>query len=571
MKPNRNNKVSPVEKVQCHAIGIDLGTTNSCAAVWKRGRVEIIANDKGSRTTPSCVSFTETEHLTGDAAKNQIGLNSANTIYGVTRLIGRTFSDESVQHNMKLWPFKVVAGIETKKDRKPMIAVSHKGEEKQFSAEEISAMVLMKMKESAECYLGSKVTDAVVTVPAHFNASQRQATKDAGDIAGLNVIRIINEPVAAAVAYAVNKRKQTSTKLAEKVIIFDFGGGTLDVCLLTIDKHDFKVKAIVGDAYLGGDDIDDRMVSHFAGYFERKHGKDISGNPRALARLRTACERAKRELSSACETTIEINCLFESIDFFSVVSRSLFEKLNVDLFKRCIDCVKKCVQDGEMKMSDIHTVVLVGGSSRIPKVQQMLQDLFEGKKLYRDINPDESVAYGAAILSKMLCGEKNTSNCKFADLTPLSLGVEVYGGWMSVVVPKNITIPTKKTRGYTTKYDNQTTIRFSVYEGEKLKAIENKLLDEFDFTDIPKAPAGIPKFDVYFDINSLGILTVTAEYRGTTNKQQITITNCSSTGQFKIALERMIKDTNKINPNNFMAFAGAMLKSIRNKLKQMAC
>ncbi|XP_027368059.1 heat shock cognate 70 kDa protein-like isoform X3 [Abrus precatorius] len=383
------------------AIGIDLGTTYSCVGVWQHDRVEIIANDQGNRTTPSYVGFTDTERLIGDAAKNQVAMNPINTVFDAKRLIGRRFTDASVQSDIKLWPFKVIAGP----GDKPMIQVSYKGEEKQFAAEEISSMVLMKMREIAEAYLGSTVKNAVVTVPAYFNDSQRQATKDAGVIAGLNVMRIINEPTAAAIAYGLDKK---ATSVGEKnVLIFDLGGGTFDVSLLTIEEGIFEVKATAGDTHLGGEDFDNRMVNHFVQEFKRKNKKDISGNPRALRRLRTACERAKRTLSSTAQTTIEIDSLYEGIDFYSPITRARFEELNMDLFRKCMEPVEKCLRDAKMDKRSVHDVVLVGGSTRIPKVQQLLQDFFNGKELCKSINPDEAVAYGAAVQAAILSGEGN--------------------------------------------------------------------------------------------------------------------------------------------------------------------
>ncbi|CAN6442622.1 unnamed protein product [Victoria cruziana] len=383
------------------AIGIDLGTTYSCVGVWQHDRVEIIANDQGNRTTPSYVAFTDTERLIGDAAKNQVAMNPIHTVFDAKRLIGRRFSDSSVQSDIKLWPFKVVAGP----GDKPMINVQYKGEEKQFAAEEISSMVLIKMREIAEAYLGSTVKNAVVTVPAYFNDSQRQATKDAGVIAGLNVMRIINEPTAAAIAYGLDKK---AGSVGEKnVLIFDLGGGTFDVSLLTIEEGIFEVKATAGDTHLGGEDFDNRMVNHFVQEFKRKHKKDITGNPRALRRLRTSCERAKRTLSSTAQTTIEIDSLFEGIDFYSTITRARFEELNMDLFRKCMEPVEKCLRDAKMDKSSIHDVVLVGGSTRIPKVQQLLQDFFNGKELCKSINPDEAVAYGAAVQAAILSGEGN--------------------------------------------------------------------------------------------------------------------------------------------------------------------
>ncbi|XP_061347555.1 heat shock 70 kDa protein isoform X3 [Gastrolobium bilobum] len=391
------------------AIGIDLGTTYSCVGVWQNDRVEIIPNDQGNRTTPSYVAFTDTERLIGDAAKNQVAMNPQNTVFDAKRLIGRKLSDPSVQNDMKLWPFKVVAGP----GDKPMIVVNYKGEEKKFSAEEISSMVLTKMREVAEAFLGHPVKNAVITVPAYFNDSQRQATKDAGAISGMNVLRIINEPTAAAIAYGLDKK--ASRKGEQNVLIFDLGGGTFDVSILTIEEGIFEVKATAGDTHLGGEDFDNRMVNHFVSEFRRKNKKDISGNARALRRLRTACERAKRTLSSTAQTTIEIDSLYEGIDFYATITRARFEELNMDLFRKCMEPVEKCLRDAKIDKSQVHEVVLVGGSTRIPKVQQLLQDFFNGKELCKSINPDEAVAYGAAVQAAILSGEGDEKMVKDAE------------------------------------------------------------------------------------------------------------------------------------------------------------
>ncbi|XP_027330882.1 heat shock 70 kDa protein isoform X3 [Abrus precatorius] len=391
------------------AIGIDLGTTYSCVGVWQNDRVEIIPNDQGNRTTPSYVAFTDTERLIGDAAKNQVAMNPRNTVFDAKRLIGRRYSDASVQNDMKLWPFKVIAGP----GDKPMIVVTYKGEEKTFAAEEISSMVLIKMREVAEAFLGHAVKNAVITVPAYFNDSQRQATKDAGAISGLNVLRIINEPTAAAIAYGLDKK--ASRKGEQNVLIFDLGGGTFDVSLLTIEEGIFEVKATAGDTHLGGEDFDNRMVNHFVSEFRRKNKKDISGNARALRRLRTACERAKRTLSSTAQTTIEIDSLYEGIDFYATITRARFEELNMDLFRKCMEPVEKCLRDAKIDKSHVHEVVLVGGSTRIPKVQQLLQDFFNGKELCKSINPDEAVAYGAAVQAAILSGEGDEKMVKDAE------------------------------------------------------------------------------------------------------------------------------------------------------------
>ncbi|KAL8551969.1 hypothetical protein ACS0TY_000862 [Phlomoides rotata] len=497
------------------AIGIDLGTSYSCVGVWRHDRVEIIPNDQGNRTTPSYVSFTDTQRFVGDAADNQMTVN-VNTVFDAKRLIGRRFSDESVQSDMKQWPFKVVAGARDK----PMIVVTYKGEEKHFSAEEISSMVLSKMKESAEAYLGEPVENAVVSVPAYFNYSQRRATKDSGVIAGLNVLRIINEPSAAALAYALDKK--TSISGARNVLIFDLGGGTFDVSVLTIEEGFFEVKATAGDTNLGGEDFDNRMVNHFVQEFKEKKNLDISGNTRALRKLRMECEKAKRMLSSYASISIQVDSLFQGIEFNTKITRAQFEELNMDLFKQCMDTVEKCLKDAEMDKSSIDEIVLVGGSTRILKVQQLLKDFFNGKELCNRINPDEAVAYGAAVYAAILSKEvdhQKVQNLLLLDVTPLSIGTEIEGGGMNVLIPRNTKIPTNVERIFPT--DNQPSELIQIYEGERPRARDNNLLGEFDLTGIQAAPRGVPH--VCFEINVDGVLKVSAENKMAGKKSEIRI------------------------------------------------
>merc|ERR1712047_203546 len=481
--------------------------------------------------------------LIGDPAKNQVAINPTNTIFDAKRLIGRKYDDSTVQSDMKHWPFKVAQHGD-----EPKLEVEYKNETKTFTPEEISAMVLTKMKETAEAYLGHDVKDAVVTVPAYFNDSQRQATKDAGVICGLNVLRIINEPTAAAIAYGLDKKKGSAEC---NVLIFDPGGGTFDVSILTIEEGIFEVKSTAGDTHLGGEDFDNRMVDHFVNEFKRKHKKDMKGNKRALRRLRTACERAKRTLSASAQANIEIDSLFEGIDFYTSITRARFEELCSDLFKGTLDPVEKAMKDAKMDKTSISDIVLVGGSTRIPKIQKLLQDFFNGQELNRAINPDEAVAYGAAVQAAILTGDSSSevADLVLLDVAPLSLGIETEGSIMSCLIKRNTTIPTKQTQSFTTCENNQSVIGIQVYEGERVMTRDNHKLGSFDLTGIPPAPKGVPSIEVTFEIDANGVLNVSACDKSTGNQNKITITN--DKGRLsKEDIEKMVNDAEKFKADD---------------------